>query len=294
MNKVIGIIGGSGMIGSELSNYLRDSGYEVLIFSRKAGKYLYQFNYSSREADVEALKRCEVLINLAGANVGAHRWTEVFKREIYESRVQLTNFLAEMISVHGISPKLYIGASATGFYPEGLAEVLDEETPAGDDFLAQVCSDWEQAHSRVSKLCGRFAILRTGVVMGLQGGFIPRVLPLVKWGLAAPLGNGKQQMPWIALDDLVRMVGLIIENTAASGVFNGVAPSHLSNREAMKVMCQKMHKKLWLPPVPAILLKWIFGGFSIELLGSRRVKPKRMEALGFQWRYPNFSDLNFI
>lgn len=282
------------MVGQALVDRLKQLGHRVVIFSRSPSGAQKRFDYATRTVDPEDLRSCSILINLAGANVGAHRWTARYKKEIYESRVQLTGFLAEILQTHQIRPKLYVGASATGFYPEGSETLQEESGASGNDFLAGVCRDWEASHQKVAALAERNIIFRIGVVMSLRGGFIPRLMPIIKFGLAAPLGNGQQVMPWIAIDDLIEMFVFSIQNDSLRGVFNAVAPEILSNRDAMDILSQKMNKKCWLPPVPAWVIKLIFGEFSVELLGSRKVVPRRMIDAGFQWSHPRFSDVNLV
>jgi uncharacterized protein (TIGR01777 family) len=221
--------------------------------------------------------------NLAGEAIMGGRWTEARRRVLVESHVQLTNQLVGAIAEARPRPKTLISASAVGYYGDRGSEVLNESSPGGTDFLAQLCKDWEAA-SRLAEDSGlRVMTLRTGVVLGRDGGAMAQMLPPFRLGVGGPVGSGRQYMPWIHLHDLVRVIATALSDDRYEGPVNGAAPEQATNRAFAKALGRALHRPAALP-VPA--LKVIFGEAAGVLLDSQRVEPQRLRDLGFTYRFP--------
>jgi uncharacterized protein len=288
------VTGGSGLIGSRLSELLTQAGYEVAWLSRSSGtadKYkTYTWDIEGGVIQDGALEGLEAIVHLAGAGVADKRWTEARKKLILESRTKSTALLMEKLSALKRQPKVFIGASAIGYYGADTADVLiDEKSPAGDDFLAQVVKFWEVSSAAVEGIGIRRVLIRVGVVLSASGGALPQLLAPLKFGLGAPLGTGKQWMSWIHIDDLCRLFREAIENTAYTGVYNGVSPSPVTNKEITKEAAKVLNKPLWLPPVPGFVLKMALGEMAQIVLGGSKISSKKAEEMGFKFDYTHLN-----
>jgi uncharacterized protein len=288
------VTGGSGLIGSRLSELLTQAGYEVAWLSRSSGtadKYkTYTWDIEGGVIQDGALEGLEAIVHLAGAGVADKRWTEARKKLILESRTKSTALLMEKLSALKRQPKVFIGASAIGYYGADTADVLiDEKSPAGDDFLAQVVKFWEVSSAAVEGIGIRRVLIRVGVVLSASGGALPQLLAPLKFGLGAPLGTGKQWMSWIHIDDLCRLFREAIENTAYTGVYYGVSPSPVTNKEITKEAAKVLNKPLWLPPVPGFVLKMALGEMAQIVLGGSKISSKKAEEMGFKFDYTHLN-----
>lgn len=239
---------------------------------------------SLRDID-EAAKACEhadVIVNLSGAPV-AKRWTPARKVEIRRSRVELTRALLDRIAHFERKPLAYISASAIGYYGTSLTETFVEMSPPGTDFLARVCEDWEREANRAAELGTRVAIVRTGLVLGPDGGALPMMLPPFRFGLGGKLASGEQWMSWIHIEDLTDAYLHAIDGT--TGAINATAPDPVTNAEFTRTLARVLGRPAVLP-VPEFALKAIFGEGASILTEGQRVLPERTLASGYRFRYP--------
>jgi uncharacterized protein (TIGR01777 family) len=234
--------------------------------------------------DIEALRGVDAIIHLAGVGVGDKRWSKKYKSEILNSRLLGTTAIAHAVAE--LKPQVFISASAIGWYGESGNRAVVETDRVGDDFLAAVCREWEGAADLAGDV--RTVKLRTGLVLDPTGGALGRMLPLFRLGLGGKLGNGKQWWSWITLHDQIRAIVFALENPI-SGPVNLTAPNPVTNQEFTAALARAMHRPA-LFPAPAIALKIALGGFSSEILGSKKVIPQVLQEAGFTFDYPHISE----
>lgn len=292
--KII-IAGGSGFVGEELSNFLIKNGHEVCILSRsdKSSKNP-KINYSiwtpdKLEMDHGLLKSHDAIINLAGTPING-RWTKSYMHEIENSRVMSTRTIVNALNQNQTNIKVLVNASAMGYFPSN-TEVHAEDDAPGDHFLAKVCVAWENEVHKLMNPNVRSAIIRIGVVLDRKGGMLKSVEPIVKLGLASGLGNGKQFMSVIHLEDLCRQFLFIIENEKCKGAFHGVCEEALRNKDFMRTLAQVMKKPFFLPNVPSFVLHLVLGKAASFVLQSFNLSSKKWKTLGFQFKFssPKFA-----
>lgn len=288
MSKIL-ITGGSGLIGSELSQLLIEKGHSVAWLTRRAAmNHPYKsYEWDGRSSiDPAAFERVSIVIHLAGAGVFDKRWTEGYKQTILNSRVESTQFLLQSIKTYGPDVKLIIGSSASGYYGGHLHDrIFDETSPSGDDFLAGVCRAWEEAYSANRPQGVRLAIIRTGIVLSPVGGAYARLKQLFKMGIGSPMGTGHQIMPWIHSHDLCRLYAALAED-AAEGVYNGVAPEKINNRDFSKELARCHFHGWMLPAVPSFLLALVLGESATVLTTGAYLSTAKVEALPFRFQFP--------
>lgn len=280
----IAITGASGLIGSALVGKLKSDGYTVQRLVRRptvSAEEIY-WNPSSSEIDLEALSGVDAVIHLAGAGVGDKRWTKKYKSEILNSRLLGTTTIANAVAE--VKPKVFISSSAIGWYGETGNRAVTESDRGGDDFLAAVCREWEA----VADLAGnvRTVKIRTGLVLDPTGGALGRMLPLFRFGLGGKLGNGKQWWSWITLHDQLRAIQYVLENEEISGAVNLTSPNPVTNQEFTSALARALRRPA-LFPAPAFALKVALGGFSTEILGSKKVLPNALQEAGFTFDFPH-------
>jgi uncharacterized protein (TIGR01777 family) len=234
--------------------------------------------------DLEALRGVDAIIHLAGAGVGDKRWNKKYKAEILNSRLMGTTTIANAVTE--LAPDVFISASAIGWYGESGNRAVVESDKSGDDFLAAVCREWEGAADLAQNT--RTVKIRTGLVLDPTGGALGKMLPLFRFGLGGKMGNGKQWWSWITLHDLIRAITFILESEI-SGPVNLTAPNPVTNQEFTSALARAMHRPA-LFPAPAIALKIALGGFSSEILGSKKVIPSALTEAGFEWDYPHITN----
>ena len=281
----IAITGASGLIGAALVGYLKSEGHTVqrLVRRTPVSPDEVQWDPKSGFVDLEPLRGVDAIIHLAGVGVGDKRWSKKYKAEILNSRLLGTTAIAHAVTE--LKPQVFISASAIGWYGESGNRAVVEADRAGDDFLAAVCREWEGAADLAEGV--RTVKLRTGLVLDPTGGALGRMLPLFRFGLGGKLGNGKQWWSWITLHDQIRAIAFLLENPI-SGPVNITAPNPVTNREFTSALARAMHRPA-LFPAPAIALKVALGGFSSEILGSKKVLPNVLTEAGFEWDYPHIS-----
>lgn len=281
----IAITGASGMIGSALVGHLKSEGHTVQRLVRRPVLSPDEvfWNPKTGEVDLVPLEGVDAVIHLAGANVGDKRWSKKYRAEILNSRLLGTNTIAT--AVGKIKPQVFISSSAIGWYGEtGNRSVTEEDRP-GDDFLAAVCKEWEAAAD--TAIATRIVKIRTGLVLEPTSGALGKMLPLFKFGLGGKLGNGKQWWSWITLHDQIKAICYLLEKEV-EGPVNLVSPNPATNQEFTAALARALHRPAVFP-VPAFTLKVALGGFSSEILGSKRVIPKKLTDAGFQFDYPHLA-----
>jgi uncharacterized protein (TIGR01777 family) len=281
----IAVTGASGLIGSALVGHLKSQGHTVQRLVRRPAISSEEISWDpiAGTVDMDALAGVDAVIHLAGAGVGDKRWSKKYKCEILNSRLLGTTTIAKAVAI--VKPQVFISASAIGWYGESGNRSVVESDRAGDDFLAAVCREWEAAADLAGDV--RTVKLRTGLVLDPTGGALGKMLPLFRFGLGGKLGNGKQWWSWITLHDQIRAITFLLENKV-SGPVNVTSPNPVTNSEFTAGLARAMHRPA-LFPVPAIALKITLGGFSSEILGSKKVIPQALTEAGFEFDYPHIS-----
>lgn len=284
------IAGGSGLIGSALTNSLLVDGVEVVILTRgkgesDSGTRSVRWDGVTSAGWAREVEAADAIVNLAGAGIADARWSDERKREIVESRVNAGKALVEAIQSAAKRPSVLVQASAVGFYGVHGDEPVTEQTPAGSDFLAQTCVAWEESTRAVEALGVRRVIARTGVVLSPKGGALPQLLLPFRMVVAGgPLGSGKQYVPWIHVEDEVRALRWMIETESASGAYNLSAPNPVTNRELATTIGKVMNRPS-LIPTPAFALKAALGERATLVLDGQRQVPERLLAEGFVFKW---------
>ncbi len=282
----IAITGSSGLIGTALVGHLKSEGHTVQRLVRRAPIAVDEVTWDPQTGyvDLTALEGVDAVIHLAGAPVDGKRWTKKYKAEILNSRLMGTSTIAKAVAT--VKPSVFISASAMGWYGESGNRAVVESDRVGDDFLAAVCREWEAAADLAGDV--RTVKLRTGLVLDPTGGALGKMLPLFRLGFGGKLGSGKQWWSWITLHDVVRAIDFaLVENI--SGPINLTTPNPVTNQEFTSALARAVHRPA-LFPAPAIALKIALGGFSNEILGSKRVLPQVLHDAGFTWNYPHITE----
>ena len=281
----IAVTGASGLIGSALVGYLKSQGHTVQRLVRRPAVSAEEITWdpTAGTVDMEALAGVDAVIHLAGAGVSDKRWTKKYKSEILNSRLLGTTTIAKAVAI--VKPQVFISASAIGWYGESGNRAVVESDRVGDDFLAAVCREWESAADLAGDV--RTVKLRTGLVLDPTGGALGKMLPIFRFGLGGKLSNGKQWWSWITLHDQIRAIAFLLENKV-SGPVNLTSPNPVTNTEFTAGLARAMHRPA-LFPVPAFALKIVLGGFSAEVLGSKKVMPQVLTEAGFTFDYPHIS-----
>ncbi|QEU70099.1 TIGR01777 family protein [Streptomyces galilaeus] len=283
--------GASGLIGSALVRSLTADGHEVVRLVRHAPRSEAEVRWDPERGRVDAagLAGCSAVVNLAGAGVGDHRWTDAYKRRIHDSRVHGTAALAKAVAALDERPRVFVNGSAMGYYGETGERVVDESAPAGRGFLPELCVEWEAAAEPARAAGVRTAFTRTGLVVARGGGAWGRLFPLFRAGLGGRMGDGRQYWSYIALHDEVAAIRHLLDRDDLSGPFNLTAPEPLTNREITAAMGRVLHRPT-LFPVPAPVLRTVLGEMAGDVLGSARVVPKRLLESGFTFAFPGIED----
>jgi uncharacterized protein (TIGR01777 family) len=282
------VSGSSGLIGTAATTALKSDGHNVVHLVRPgktANPGDIQWDPMRATVDVAGLEGVDVMIHLSGAGIADGRWTEERKQLIRSSRIDTTRVLVDSLSRLKQKPRVLIVASAIGYYGSRGDEILTEASTTGTDFLALVCRDWEAEASRAAEKGIRTVMLRTGVVLSGKGGALPKMLTPFKLGVGGRLGCGQQWMSWIAIEDVVGIIRYAIANEQVSGPVNVVAPNPVRNEEFTRLLAGMLHRPA-IFPAPAFVLRLAMGEMAdVVLLSSDRVKPDRMLAAGYKFRF---------
>ncbi len=292
----ITIAGATGFVGSRLVERLQQAGDQVLILTRNPAKAKRVFPdaafpnvemvaYTPTESGPwqQALSGCDGVVNLAGAPIADERWTPERKQEILNSRKLGTRTIVEAIASANPKPSVLVNASAIGYYGTSETATFDETSASGNDFLAQVCQEWENEAQQVKQSGTRLAIIRSGIVVG-NGGAIAKMLTPFRLLAGGPLGSGHQWFSWIHREDLVSLIILALQRSDIQGILNGTAPNPVRMNELCHILGQVLHRPSWLP-VPDFALHLILGEAAQVVLEGQQVLPKRPQEYGFEYRY---------
>ena len=296
---VVLISGGTGLIGTNLTRHLIGKNYEVIILTRDKDKpsenpkisYAY-WDIKNQEIEDRAITRADHIIHLAGAGVMDKKWTKDYKKQIVESRTKSSSLIIKSLQENSHQVKSFVSASAIGWYggdtkPLKRKEGFIETDPADNSFLGETCRLWEASVTPVEEIGIRLVRLRTGIVLSNDGGAYKEFKMPLKFGIAGILGNGKQEVSWIHIDDLCRMYIEAIENKELNGNYNAVAPMPVTNKKLILHIAETIKNKFYIPiHVPEFLLKIMMGQRSIEILKGATVSDKRIKATGFTFFYP--------
>ena len=280
------VTGAGGLIGSALVPALRGRGASVLRAVRRPPVARDEVRWHPLDGRIEGEAVVDAVVHLAGGSLAAHRWNATVKRRMTESRVPATRALCERLAELAPRPAVLIAASAIGYYGDRGDELLDEDSPRGAGFLAELAEAWEQACEPARRAGIRTVQLRFGLVLARSGGALQRLLLPFRLGLGGPLGDGRQYWSWIALDDAVEAILFALEHDRLSGPVNAVAPEALTQREFARALARVLRRPAFLP-APAAALRLVLGEMAdAMLLSSSRVRPQRLRSEGFAWRCP--------
>ncbi|MCB0216263.1 MAG: TIGR01777 family protein [Caldilineae bacterium] len=285
------ITGGTGLIGRALASSLARDGHEVIVLSRDpsrhtdlpAGVRAVRWDARSAADWGELADGAGAIVNLAGDNIAAGRWTAERKRRIRQSRIDAGRAVSEAIAAASNKPGVLVQASAVGYYGGQASGPLTEDAPSGDDFLAGVCRDWEASTAGVEAMGVRRVVTRIGVVLDGQGGALPRMLLPFKLFAGGPVGSGAQPFPWIHLDDVVGAMRFLIEDASASGVYNLSGPEPHDNASFSRVIGRVMHRPAFMP-APGFAMRLAFGEMADILLEGAQAVPARLEQAGYRFQ----------
>lgn len=292
MAKIL-ISGGTGLIGSNLTKNLEMRGHEVIWLSRNPKKNTqasFFWNPTKGEIDLDCLRGTNCIINLAGTGVADKRWTPTYKEEILQSRISATQLLIKTIQNHPNQVSTFIGASAVGIYGNNPVARATEESEIGNTFLADVCAQWEHETLKAAPLGIRTLIVRIGIVLSKEGGFIKEMSAPAKFGFGAALGSGKMSTPWIHINDLSRIFIHLLEQHKLTGIYNGVSPYPETNKELVRIICKALKRPFWMPSVPEFMLKILVGEMAPMLLADQNISAKKIISSGFKFQFPNAQD----
>ena len=282
------IAGSSGFIGTQVASYFEKEGHELLLLSRKpTTPDAYYWDPESQRIDASILEGADVVINLSGENI-LGRWSAEKKEKIRESRLVSSLFLCRTLMGLSTPPKLYIGASAIGYYGDRNTEVLTESSTAGESFLSEVCAQWEKIPLTLSPKGIRVVLARFGIVLG-KGGALQYMEKGFRTGMGGILGDGKQIMSWIAIDDLCSAIGHVISHAELQGPINFTAPGALSNLEFTRLLGKLLNRPT-LISVPKFALTLLLGEGAEIFLASTHVYPQRLIESGFAFQYPELEE----
>lgn len=291
MTQTVLITGGTGTIGRRLTQLLQQQGYQVSWLSRSTkpvpGLTVYQWDVNRGHIDPQAIRTADYIIHLAGAGIADERWTDERKAEILNSRTRSTDLLAQALASSMHSVKAFVGGSAIGYYGGDTGDrPLTETSAGGSDFLAQVVRAWERAEDQVAVLGIRTVKIRTGVVLTMAGGALPKLAQPVRLGAGAPIGSGQQYISWIHLDDLCRVFIQAMTDPSWQGVYNAVAPTPVTNETLTRAIARVLKRPMLLPNIPNFVIKLMFGELAITVTGGNYVLNKRIaDETTFQYQF---------
>lgn len=293
MEKNVLITGGTGFIGKVLTDALLQKGYSVSILSRtvkprKEKVSYYVWDVTSQSIEEKSVLNADYIIHLAGENIGEKKWTAKRKEEIRNSRTQSAQLIYSVLKKHNKQIGAFVSASGIGYYGALNGHgICTETTLPGNDFVGQVCQDWEKSADLMKGLGIRTVKIRTGLVLGKNEGLLNKLSPIFKKGLGSVLGSGKQYMPWIHVDDLCRMYIEAIENPNMSGAYNATINDSTTNQVFSKTLAESLGRHMFLPKIPSFVIQLGMGEMSSLVLTGRRVSSDKIKKLGFRFRFKN-------
>lgn len=283
MAETVLITGGTGMIGQRLTQLLLAKGYQVAYLSREQQSIpnvkTYRWNIEKKFLEEGALREVDYIVHLAGAGIADQRWSSKRKQEIIKSRTQSIELIARRLQEQPYNVKACVSASGIGFYGADTGDTrVSEQSVSGSDFVAHVTRHWEKSVELIDTMGIRTVKLRTGIVLSTEGGALPKMALPVQWGVGAPLASGKQWISWIHIDDLCSLYIEAMENPQWHGIYNAVASTPVTNETFTRQVAEVLHRPLWLPNIPSVVLKTLFGEMSSLVIGGNYVINQRIKA----------------
>ncbi|RJG10430.1 TIGR01777 family protein [Pseudomonas cavernicola] len=282
------LTGGTGLIGRALCRHWVAQGQQLTVWSRTPERVASLCGAQVRgigRLDELAEEPLDALVNLAGAPIADRPWTSKRKALLWASRITLTEQLLSWLEGRTQKPRVLLSGSAVGWYGDGgERELRESATPVSEDFASQLCAAWEETAQRAATLGMRVVLVRTGLVLANDGGFLKRLLPPFKLGLGGPIGNGRQWMSWVHLADQIALIDFLLKQESAQGPYNACAPQPVRNAEFTRALGRVLRRPAFLP-VPAVVLRLALGELSGLLLGGQRVLPARLSEAGFSFRF---------
>jgi len=294
MAKNVLLTGGTGFVGKHLTDVLIDNGFLVSILSRSDQKNTpsityYKWDLKKNFIDQKAILKADYIIHLAGEGIVEKRWTTKRKKAILESRIKPIDLIFSILKEQNKNLDAFISASGVGIYGAITShKICDETTPPANDFLGDTCQQWENTVDEIATLNIRTVKVRTGIVLGKDEGFLKKIVPSFKSGFGAVLGTGKQYLPWIHIDDLCQIYLKAIQDEQIQGAYNACVTDATTNSRFSKVLANLFGYTIWLPKVPAFVLKIVLGEMSIAVLKGQRVSSEKIQKTGFEF---HFTDL---
>jgi uncharacterized protein (TIGR01777 family) len=282
------VAGASGLVGSALVRVARAGGDEVVRLVRRETKSDDELQWdpsNGRGPDLRVIEGIDAVVNLAGAGIGDHRWSDAYKQQLLDSRITSTDLLAHAIAQLEAKPRVFLSGSAVGYYGDTADAPVTENSPAGKDFLADLARQWENAAAPAAEAGVRTVFLRTGIVLSTKGGALGKVLPLFRAGLGGRLGSGRQYISWIARPDHVAAMRFLLDDDTISGPVNITAPNPATNSHYTKAIAAAVRRPA-IFAVPGVALKVALGEFAESVLSGQRVLPNRLHDAGFTFAYP--------
>ncbi len=284
------ITGGTGFVGTHLSKRLLNKGHTVIATGTRPDQdrvHHEAFHYLSCDNTQpgpwqEVAAKTDAAVNLAGRSIFNY-WTESYKQKMYDSRILTTRNLVEALPED--RDYVLVSTSAVGYYGSRGDEILTEDGPPGDDFLADLGKDWEAEAEKANEKGARVAIPRFGIVLGKGGGAMKQMLPIFKLGLGGPLADGSQWFPWIHIEDITAAIEFALENEAVTGPFNLTAPDPVRNKEFTRILANRLHRPAFMP-APGFMIRMVMGELGDTLLASTRAVPEKLMGYGFRFAYP--------
>ncbi|RKR11221.1 hypothetical protein C8C83_2921 [Flavobacterium sp. 90] len=291
MAKNVLLTGGTGFIGKHLTDVLIENGFLVSILSRSDQKNTssityYKWDLKKNFIDQKAILEADYIIHLAGEGIVEKRWTKKRKKAILESRTKPIDLIFSILKEQNKNLDGFISASGIGFYGAITShKICDETTPPANDFLGNTCQQWENTVDQIATLNIRTVKIRTGIVLGKNEGFLKKIVPSFKAGFGAVLGTGKQYLPWIHIDDLCQIYLKAIQDEEIQGAYNACVTDTTTNSRFSKVLANLFGYTIWLPKVPAFVLKIVLGEMSIAILKGQRVSSEKIQKTGFEFQF---------
>jgi uncharacterized protein (TIGR01777 family) len=296
MKKNVLITGGTGFVGKQLTKMLLERDYSVSILTRNSkpntdGVSYYTWDVSGQKIEEAAILEADYIIHLAGENIAEKKWTAKRKAEISDSRVQSAQLIYSVLKKHNKKIDAFVSASGIGFYGAINGEgICTENTLPANDFIGTICQEWEKSADLMRNLGIRTVKIRTGLVLGRNEGILNKLIPIFKRGLGSALGTGKQYMPWIHIYDLCMMYIEAIENEKMIGPYNATINDSTTNLTFSKALANSLGYTLWLPKVPAFLIRLGMGEMANIVLTGRRVSSDKIKSLGFRFQFKNLKN----
>lgn len=291
MSLKVLVTGGTGAVGKQLCEFLTDQNFEVSILSRRKNENAryktYLWDYKHSLIDKKAFENCDYIIHLAGAGIADSRWTSARKREILNSRIETTTLLYKALSTINHTVKAIISASAVGYYGQtNTDKILSEDDPPGSDFVAEICKKWEDESRKFENIGIRTVQLRIGIVLMKNGGALEKMTQPFKYHVGAVLASGKQIIPWIHVEDLIRIFFQGIQSSEMKGPYNACSPHPVDNSSFSRLLAKIMKKPIWLPNIPGLLLKLILGKRAVLVTSGSKVSAEKIIDTGFKFNFP--------